>query len=382
VNGGDARIPSPDGSVLIENVMDNHKITVTGVEPIRYYISSGKNINVLVDGVYASKATVEDIVMIIPDDGYILPDTFNAQIKGNFTICPNGYRISGDVAFPSVLKITAGENTVMNKGNYNTIFVCPEDKIDISAASGYSLPADYAERAMGLGGVKYSAERFSFSNDAALPSIYKVVFSGHNAVHATFFVVKGTMIPLPQNNPERMGYYFNEWDIGSVQFVLSDLSIKPIWIPTTHDVYFGPNLSVSVGNKSYIFVEENDNPPRTIKIKSDEKVIVKSIFELSLPDEFGPSGGAYYRGGYYEILGDCSFPGVTFVKYMQTDDGDELKYCAIIGEGYTPIIEPTMLKEGYIFKGWTYFDGTPIRGQMTLENKPYILYASWMPNSG
>ena len=379
VNGGTAKIPSSDGSLLIENVMDNHKITVTGVEPIEYSVSSGKNITVLVDGVHASKATVEDIVTVLPNDGYVIPETFNAQVKGNFTFDQNVYRIAGNVAFPSVLKITAGDNTSINNGDLDTIFVCPDDKATVSAVSGYSLPSDYLDKVLSLSGVKYSGEKFSFSNDVTLPSIYRVVFNGYSAVHATLYAVGGTMIPLPQNNPGRTGYYFNGWGISSAEFVLSDLSINPVWVPETHDVYFGPGLSVNVGSKSYIFIEGSDSPPRTIKVKSDEKVVVKSVFELSLPNDFGPSSGAYYRGGYYEVLGDCSFPGVTFVKYVEMEDGRGPEYCVIIGDGYTPIIEPTIFKAGYIFKEWTYFDGTPVRGQITIENKPYLLYASWIP---
>ncbi|MCL1978762.1 MAG: hypothetical protein FWG60_01190, partial [Methanomassiliicoccaceae archaeon] len=105
VNGGDAKRPS-EGTVLIEDVRDNHVITVTGVEPIRYDISAGRNVLVFVNGAAASKATVEDTVTIQPADGYSVPETFNAQIKGKFTVKGNGYKVTDNIVFPSILKIT------------------------------------------------------------------------------------------------------------------------------------------------------------------------------------------------------------------------------------------------------------------------------------
>ena len=69
VNGGAAKTPS-GGTLLVADVMDNHMITVTGIEPIEYSITVGKNISAIVEGSPASKATVEDLITIKPDDGY------------------------------------------------------------------------------------------------------------------------------------------------------------------------------------------------------------------------------------------------------------------------------------------------------------------------
>jgi len=276
-----------------------------------------------------------------------------------------------------VLKITAGDNVKIDSGNLSTVFVCPGDKVKISPASGYSLPENYINKATGLNGVKYSAERFSFSDDVVLPSIYKVLFNGYNKVHATFYVVGGLVVPVPQKNPEREGYYFDGWDVSSTLLVTSDLSIKPIWDPITHNVYFGPNLIVEVGSKYYFFEEGSHNPPRTIKIKSDENVVIKSIFDLTLPDDFGPqSGVAFYKGGYFEILSDCSFPGVTTFEFIAFDGKDSYIYSATIGTGHTITLEPTVKKDGYAFMGWTYEDKLVI-GQIVVENKQYVLYANW-----
>lgn len=381
VNGGEAKKPT-DGTLLIEDVKDNHVITVTGVEPIEYNVSSGKNISVFVNGVPSSKATVEDIITILPEKDYIIPETFGSQIKGMFSVEEDEYRIASNVVFPSVLRITAGDNVKIDDRSSDTIFVCPEDTIRISPAYGYTLPSNYLNTAKNLNGVKYTQERFSFNDDAVLPSIYKVIFNGYNKIHATFFVVGGTTIPLPQNNPERLGYYFEKWDVNLILPVVSDLSITPVWDPMIHDVFFGPNLLVMVGNKPYYFKEETNDPPRTITVRSDEKVVIKNIFDLSMPDDYGPqSGMAFYKDGYYEILGDCTFRGITYLKYIEQDPYEGPVYSATIGRGYVILSEPSEDKEGYYFAGWLCEDES-IWGQIMVENKPYTIIAKWNPING
>ncbi|MCL2510131.1 MAG: hypothetical protein FWF07_03525, partial [Methanomassiliicoccaceae archaeon] len=255
--------------------------------------------------------------------------------------------------------------------------------VKITPASGYSLPGDYINTVKEQNGVKYTVETFYFNNDAEFPSIYKVVFNGYNKVHATFFVIGGTIIPQPQNEPERLGYYFNKWDTNLIQSVVSDLSVIALWDPITHDVYFGPNLVVFVGvSKSYSFNEGTDEPPRTIQIKTDEKVVIKTNFDLDLPSNYGPiNNTASYRDGYYEIFGDSSFPGVTFVNYKLEELDTGTFVSATIGGEYTILLEPTEKIEGYYFTGWMY-KGKLVYGQMPIENKTYILYASWSPVDG
>ena len=380
VNGVDSKTPS-DGVLRIENVMDNHRIAVTGVEPIEYSMFTGKNISVTVNGASASRATVEDTVNVIPGEGYAIPSTFNAQIKGEFTADDEGYHIASNMVFPSVLKITAGNNVKIDGYGSDAIFLCPNDKIKAVPAYGYSLPGNYVEKATSLNGVKYSAEKFSFSDDTVLPSIYMVVFSGHNKIHATFYVVGGTMVPLPQSNPERIGYYFTKWNADLSLSVASDQLINPIWDPMTHDVCFGPNLFIKIGDKGYFSDGENSAQSITIKVKSNEKVSIESVFGLHLPEDYGPQGVAYYKDGYYEILGGCSFPGITFIKYVELEGSKYSTYSAIIGEKNTLIPEPTVCKEGYIFTGWTY-EGKYVGSQMMIENKAYILHASWKLDDG
>ncbi|MDR1955137.1 MAG: InlB B-repeat-containing protein, partial [Candidatus Methanoplasma sp.] len=229
LNGGDVKQPS-GGTLLIEDVRDNHRITVTGVEPIQYNISSGKNVSALVNGASVTKATVEDLITIRPAAEYSLPDTFNSNIKGKFTIESKGYRISDNIVLPSISKVTAGDNVRMNGSSLKAIFVCPEDKVKITSSPGYVMPDDYNDKAKGLKGATYSAQGFSFSEDTVLPSIFKVVFNGYNKPHATFFVVGGTAVPLPQNSPLSDLYHFDKWQI-DIDYIMSDVQIYAKWLP-------------------------------------------------------------------------------------------------------------------------------------------------------
>ena len=316
INGGDSKKLS-NGVLLVEDVRDNHVISVTGVEPIQYNVSSGKNITVLVNGVASTKATVEDRITVTPVAGYTLPKTFNEQIRGKYTLDNGKYRVADNISFPSVLKITAGDNIRIMGSSSESIFVCPGDIVQIGPASGYSLPKNYTDAVKGLNGTTYVANGFSFSDDSILPSIYRVVFNGYNAIYETFYVVEATIIPLPESAPTRAAYYFGGWDFDSSSTVASNKTVNPIWNPMTFDVNFGPNLIAIVGNNVYTFEEGTINSPRTIQIKSNEKVVIKNRFDLSLPDNYGPQPGlANYINGHYEIVGDCSFPGITYIEYM------------------------------------------------------------------
>ena len=379
LNGGNARMPL-DGILLIEDVRDNHTITVTGVEPIQYSMTAGKNTSVIVNGVPASKATVEDLVEIMLNEGYTMPDTFPSQIKGEFTAEDGGYRITSNVVFPSVLKITAGDNVRINGRTLDAIFLCPADMIRVAPAAGYTLPEDYVEKTKSLNGAKYSAGEFSFSNDAELPSIYRVVFNGYSKVHKTLYVTGETITPTPEN-PNREGYFFNGWDTDLTQYVISNLSISPIWGSYTFDVKFGPNLIIKVGNRLYPPSEETNEPFITIKIKSDEEVVIKNVFGLPLPDDFGPQiGRACNHGEFYEILGKCTFPGITSIKYVEIDFESGPACSATIGRTYTLPITPTENKEGFYFNGWKC--NNEYVNQIEVENKAYVIYAEWKPIGG
>ena len=232
INGGDPRIPS-EGEMLILDVRDNHIITVTGIEPISYNISSGKNISVMVNGTVDHKATVEDLVTVLPAEGYKMPDTFDSGIAGAFEGEGGTYRITGDIVFPSVLKITAGENVRID-GSSAAVFVCPYDRLTVSAAPGYSLPDDYSDRLDDLDGVSGYAKEFSFTEDTALLSVYKVTFNGYNKGHETFFVGDGTLLPIPLDDPQRNVYCFERWYANLSIYVHNNISLNTHVVNVKH----------------------------------------------------------------------------------------------------------------------------------------------------
>ena len=379
VNGGNAKLPS-GGSLLIENVSDNHEITVTGVEPIPYNIACGKNISALVNGKSASTSTVEDIVTIQPGGGYSIPETFNSNIKGAFTAEGKGYRIHGDVFFPSVLKITAGDNVRMNNGSQKAIFVCPDDKIKISPSSGYDLPNNYVDKVRGLSGVKYSADSFSFSDDTILPSIYKVVFNGYSKVHATFFIVGGDNCSIPASNPSRDHYLFEKWQSIST-IVLTDLSINAVWIPKEYNVVFGNNLVFSINGIFY-------SKPGSYRVNIEQFVTISAFPGYELPAGYLPSKVFVKNGTGYNIASDYVLPDIYCVYYVDVITNLSKKYFFSDSEIHMIINPATQANPLFVFdlegteygiedfEGWVC-DGQIYKGGSITVDRDLMFYSSW-----
>jgi len=345
VNGGDAKFPS-GGVLIIKDVMDNHKITVTGVYPVEYTVSSGKNISVLVNGTPGSKATVEDLITIQPDEGYAIPDTFDAQITGSFTAYPNGYRIAGNTAFPSVLMITAGDNVKMNGGNSGTIFVCPGDGVNVGPAPGYSLPDNYADKAVGLSGVKYSAEKFFFGSDTVLPSVYKVLFNGYNKVHATFYVVGGDECPIPATNPQRDFYHFDKWQ-DDLKIVSNDVQTSATWIPDEYTVTFGSNLAYSINGEPFAL-------PGSHIVTVEDFVTIQAVPGYELPAGYLPQYVFIKKNAGYNIISDYALASIFFVQYWDDVTGLSKKYFYSESEMHTIVNPKSQVKPLFTFD----LDGT------------------------
>jgi len=379
LNGGEARMPS-DGLLLIDDVMDNHTITVTGVEPIEYRMSSGKNISVLVNGIPSAKATVEDIITILPEEWYFIPDTFDAQISGMFSVDEEGYRIAGDVSFPSVLKITAGNNVKMDGWNSNTAFVCPADMIKVVPANGYSLPENYFEKAKNLNGVRYSAERLSFSDDAELPSIYKVVFNGYNKVHATLFTVEGDECPIPNTNPLRDYYHFERWQIDSKNIV-DDTQINAVWCLKEYKITFGENTIYSINNRGFA-------QPGSYTVTVEDVIWINTSYGIELPYAYMPQSAFIKEGDCYYAISDCTLANIFYVLYCDSVTGLYKKYSFSEFDRHTivmpfsqinPLFTLNLDNTGYEitdFNGWNY------EGQLYVENtivvdKNIKFYSSW-----
>ncbi|MDY0224935.1 MAG: hypothetical protein RBR05_06050, partial [Candidatus Methanomethylophilaceae archaeon] len=178
-NGGVGLIFA-SGTVTVENVHANQILMVTGVDPVDYMITGGNNVVIKVNGVSASTATVEDVITIESASGYSLPSTFRSNISGLITACEGGYKITGNVAFPSISKLTVGNNVLVNgTGENSVIYVCSTDPLSISAKAGYSLPDNYSTTISSLSGVTHTSTTYMFADDVSLPSIYKVQYMGY-----------------------------------------------------------------------------------------------------------------------------------------------------------------------------------------------------------
>lgn len=379
LNGVDTKRPA-DGTVQIADVRDNHRIIVTGVEPIVYSISAGKNISVTVNGAAASGATVEDLITVRPADGYSIPSTFGGQIKGQFKTEGGRYRIASDIVFPSVLKVTAGDNVRMDGASSKTAFVCPDDKVKISASSGYSLPDSYDDRVKGLRGVRYSSGGFSFGDDTALPSIYKVVFNGHNTVHATFFVIGGDESPATKTSPQRDLYHFNKWQAYS-KYVFNDLQINAVWSPNEYTVSFGKNLFYTINEKLY-------NVPGSHIITTDDTVTVSASAGYELPINYLPPRVFVEKKNGYIITSDYTLADIYFVQYKDNLTGLSKKYFLSDSDIHT-IVNPRIQSKpsftfdldntGYLlsnFEGW-FCDGQEYTSETIVVDRNFLLYAMW-----
>ncbi|MCL1811782.1 MAG: InlB B-repeat-containing protein [Methanomassiliicoccaceae archaeon] len=379
MNGVDKKLPS-GGIVLIEDVRGDHAITVTGVEPILFDVVHGKNISVLVNGAPSSKATVEDLVTILPAEGYSIPDTFNGQIKGRFVAEGKGYRITESIVFPSVLKITAGTNTKIDGWGSETVFVCPEDRFKISASSGYSLPDNYVDTVRGLSGAKYSSGWFSFSDDAVLPSIFKVDFYGHNKVHATFFVVGNGECPFPTNNPQRDFYHFDKWQMGS-KYISEDMLVYAVWIPNQYNVAFGKNLIYSINGEPH-------SKPGSYAITVEDALTIKASSGYELPLGYLPSGVFMKNGDNYYITSNFSLADIYYVQYLDGVTGLSKKYFFSDNQMHTivnPRSQPNPLftfdLSGTVYEmedfiGWIY-DGLIYENDTIVVKEDIMFFSMW-----
>jgi len=376
INGVNTRFPV-GGELLIEDVCDNHVITVTGVVPIEYNITVGKNITALIDGFVVTKATIDDIITIKPAPGYYLPTTFNSQITGQFIIDVKGYHVLSDVSFPSVLKIAAGENIELNRMELKSMFVCPLDKVKVTGPGGYVLRTDFINAACAINGVTYSDQGFSFSEDVSLPSVYSITYIGyHDRTHFVFFVPEGCVeIPIPDTEPTHVAAYFIGWGTPPPIPIKCNVSVSSIWEPMTFVVKFGPNLDIKVGNKYYITGEGI-----TLEIKSNEKIFISCLITGEpLPETYGPQCNAVYRDGYYNVIGDCFFPGFVIVYYWETGTNSDPTFRLSFGEEFCIPKGPSVNIPGYIFDGW-FFKGTKIEEGtiITAEENVYLIIANWI----
>ncbi|MDD3379215.1 MAG: InlB B-repeat-containing protein [Candidatus Methanomethylophilaceae archaeon] len=367
-NGGVGLIFA-SGTVTVENVHANQILMVTGVDPVDYMITGGNNVVIKVNGVSASTATVEDVITIEPASGYSLPSTFRSNISGLITACEGGYKITGNVAFPSISKLTVGNNVLVNgTGENSVIYVCSTDPLSISAKAGYSLPDNYSTTISSLSGVTHTSTTYMFADDVSLPSIYKVQYMGYSTQHAKYYQISGSILMIP-SDPIRLAYEFVRWDFtGSI--VTCDLIINSEWSPCVYQVTFGPNLIVNVDGITYAI-----NATRVMSINSSQSIVIRAPGNANLPEGYAPNdlNGRIQLGGYYSVIGDCIFPGLSAIMFSDEVYDTPSAYAVIGHEYYPPSLEN---KDNLIFLGWKL--DTEFISSITVVNLSYVLIATWI----
>jgi len=377
INGGKA-LSLYQGHVTVSNVTNNQTITVEGVEPTNYKITAGKNTKLTVNGVQAQTARFNDIVIPVSDNGYDIPSNYGACVPETVVANGGGYSVKGDSVFPSIAKIEMGDNILVAGQSKKSFFVCTEDVIVISYPGG--LPSSYRDTILDMPGVSSKGNGFCFSNNTKLPGVYTITYQGHTTVHEVLHETEGLAIPVPGKTPERVGYIFNKWILNET-IVSRDLNIIPDWTPLTITASFGINLVLTLDNGSTYLFDDSSMTSNNIQIKANEKFKIETIFELELPDYYGPDKNAIYeKDGWYRAVGDCKFPGVTYVVYHGLTNKDSEDYFSVtIGEPYSVKSKPSWNNPGYEFIGWELKGVKITSGQIEIINSKYLLVATWRP---
>lgn len=378
---GSLELDMASGSARVDDVQAGQTVTVSGVVAEEYSISAGSNTVLTVNGMAASTATVNDVISVSACAGYTIPGTYASCIGEGISAVKGGYRVTGDAVFPSVVRLTVGDNvTAGGCREGGSLCVCTSDPVTVSAESGYSLPADYPSALLSKTGVKGSSGGFVFSADTEIPSIYKITYKGFSSIHEEFFVSANAVIPIPYSNPSECAYEFRGWETDKT-IASGDLIINSIWNPCTFKISFGCNLIVKIGNLVYSF-DKIEN--RTISIRSDEKIEISTTSGASLPAGYGPSNrnGILCGSSLYKVVGDCSFPGISYVYYINPLNPNlEYTDVAIIGQSYKPTLKSDWEVAGYRFMGWK-LDGVYLDNQIDVILENYILVAQWEKTIG
>lgn len=372
---GDGSVRKPINGVLrVNDVRSDHTVTVVGVKAIDYTLTFGKNVIATVNDKIATVATVEDTVTISPAEGYMFPNTYNKKIEGPAKEIGKGeYKITGNVKFPSVFKIIAGEHIAVN--NSSVAYVCPKDTVKVLPAYGYEMPDTYKERMIALGNFS-GTNTYTFENDVTLPSLYSVTFKVEDKPYQTSYFTDGDCIKTPIADPFLKAYTFDGWDITEDFSVKADCIIASRWIPDTHTVYFGQGLIITHNGKNYTSYEEDKSI--SIKIKTGDRFKIKTIIGMSLPSDYSPDEGyAYYKNGEYTVTSNCIFPGVAHVIYCNDVNSKMIEQCLTIDREYDLLSFPEdWLSDEYQFDYWEC-EGHALFERLNIEKSYYVITPVW-----
>lgn len=221
----------------------------------------------------------------------------------------------------------------------------------------------------------------------AIPEVYTVTFeTADGSILTTSQVTEGNLVVKPENDPEKLGYTFVEWQLNQVAFDFSqtiidqDITLKPVFEITTYMIsYWAPINStiLSMGDDTYTI--ESEPEFRTIAqtgmifvgwfTHPEGGTLVESIplgstgnYELYgrfEPDPSLPTGTLLYTPedvldliingatGQVHLMNDIDMTGTTLTGSAKTFDG------ILDGHGYTirgAVINASGNKMGFLFK--------------------------------
>ncbi len=95
----------------------------------------------------------------------------------------------------------------------------------------------------------------------AIPEVYTVTFENHDgSVFTSIEVAEGNLVTKPENDPEKPGYSFVEWQLNQIEFdftqtiISEDITLKPMFEIITYTIsYWKPIEStiIDMGNDTY-----------------------------------------------------------------------------------------------------------------------------------
>ncbi|UAL07229.1 MAG: hypothetical protein KRP56_05150 [Candidatus Methanogranum gryphiswaldense] len=379
VNGDDL-LDISSGTVKVYGVTATQNITVTGVQLKTYDITAGGHVRLIVNGYEASTATCKDVISILTYDGYVLPSNYGAYLPVTVHVSGSGYKVSDDSVFPGVSKITVGENIIVGSGGSRaSFFVCSSEKVTISAVSGYSMPSNYSSVVSSMNGVSVFNDRYTFSEDISLPSVYKVTYLGYSSFVQTFCVIVGENVPSATSVPSRNYYEFDGWESHS-STVMDDMGINSIWVPTQYNVEFGEHITYTINGSTF-------NGIANKQLTIEDSIAIVPNFGYELPVNYLQSSFLVSEnrgmGTVYHVTSDYEFK--TVFRLIYSDNEDEISF--YYSEGTSILLYQPGSNElvglfeempATSFLGWYTIDNERYT-QSYLVNGDNVLYARWSP---
>ena len=385
---GEVNIDLRNGKAEITDVRAQHDLTVEGIEAIEYNITAGRNTLLEVNGVVSHTATINDTIVPIMMDGSPLPSTYHSYVPNTATKTENGYRITANTVFPSVIKIMVGENIRANGHNEGEDFtLCANDTVRISAESGYSIPDSFDDKLPNGSRISSSVRDYRFSSDVILPSIYKITYMEFDK-NMIFFETGGNRVPIPIELPAKRGYVFNGWDTKE-SIVKNDLTIGASWNLETFSISFGNNINYTINKKPYI-------EPNFFNLTIEDEIKIKCAEGYDFPNNYIPLDSVIkLSDDTYRVYGDTTFNSVYYVNYRDENSNLSVKFYYESGSSHY-LINPAMEYNSPFnlefddgdrskahFIGWIDSKEKMYYGGPINIDQNYILYPLWefmLPN--